>query len=317
MPQKELNHRAQDHEEGRIDIIVARLTGFSRARVRGLMLHGGVVCNTETTGDAGQIVREGDAIKVTYDPIRQYRDAPKNPVLPLKTAKTPSSGRSFQIVYQDETLIVVNKEAGLLTVPTDKRESQNLLDLLSRQAHPQRKTKLGLVHRLDRETSGLLVFGQDQRAAAQLIEQFAERKPERIYNALVKGKVQEDEGTIRSHLESDKALNQRSSVRNQGELAITHFKVLERFSDVTLIEVRLETGRRNQIRVHFAEKGHPVLGDLRYQSEKARHQAWPYKRLALHARVLGFEHPRSGDTMRFEQDLPKEFTAFLKVQKRS
>lgn len=316
MPQKEILHDVSSHEEGRVDLILAQLTGFSRARVRGLMLHGGVKINGELTGDAGFVVTAGDQLNVSYDPIRQYRDTPKNPILPAKASAKSPSQRSFHVIFEDETLVVVNKEAGLLTVPTDKRESQNLIDLLSKHLHPSRRRKLAVVHRLDRDTSGILVFGQDQDSADRIIKQFAGRKPERIYSAIVKGVVKDDSGTIESHLESDKALNQKSNQQGRGELAITHYEVAARYSNATLVNVRLETGRRNQIRVHFAELGHPVLGDQRYQVERARHAAWPYKRLALHARVLGFEHPLSGESLRFEQELPKEFVQFEKSQKK-
>lgn len=315
MPQKELIHEVSSHEQGRVDLILAGLTTFSRARVRGLMLHGGVKINGELSGDAGFLVKEGDQLTISYDPIRQYRDTPKNPILPAKASTKSSSQKSFHVIFQDETLVVVHKEAGLLTVPTDKRESQNLIDLLSRHIHPSGRRKLTLVHRLDRDTSGILVFGQNQDAADRLIKQFAGRKPERIYSAIVKGLLKEDSGTIESHLESDKALNQKSNQKGRGELAITHYEVVTRYKSATHIKVKLETGRRNQIRVHFAELGHPVLGDVRYQAEQAQHRHWPYRRLALHARVLGFEHPLSGETLRFEQDLPKEFLQFEKSQR--
>ena len=113
---------------------------------------------------------------------------------------------------------------------------------------------------------------------------------------------------------NQKSVNQKSGGRGQaedkGELAITHYKVQHRFQDATLVSVRLETGRRNQIRVHLAEHGHPVLGDQRYQPEQAAHTRWPYKRLALHARVLGFVHPVTGEKLRFEAALPPEFDKF-------
>ncbi len=316
MPQKQLIYKIEAGDEGRVDRIVARLTDFSRSRVRGLMLHGGVSINQEVTADAGALLVSGDELKIDYDEARKYRDAG-----PL-SAPVRSDGRSkvggsqrFQLIHQDETLVIVNKEAGLLTVPTEKRESQNLVDLLSRMVNPNRRTKLSLIHRLDRDTSGLLAFGQDQRAADSLIEQFAARKPKRIYAAIVKGTLKDKSGTIESYLQTDKALNQKSNTKGQGELAITHYEVIETLKNATLIQVQLETGRRNQIRAHFAELGHPVLGDQRYHKEKAQHPAWPHKRLALHARSLGFQHPATGETMHFEIELPKEFLQFVSSQK--
>lgn len=312
MAEKSLKISIQATDEGRLDKLISTRIDFSRARVRGLLLHGKVKVNDTPTADAGTVLRIGDVVELLYDVQRLYRDPPKVPLV-FPSSKKSASARSFQVIYSDETLVVVNKEAGLLTVPTDKRESQNLLDLLTKTINPNRRSKLGLVHRLDRETSGLLVFGQDENAAHRLIQQFKDRKPERIYWAIVKGHLETEKGTLRSYLKSDKALNQRSNQSGDGELAITHYEVIEKYSSASLIKVQLETGRRNQIRAHFAELGHPVLGDQRYEKERAFHRAWPYKRLALHAAVLGFEHPKTQESMRFEQELPKEFTQFFKT----
>lgn len=299
MPQKKLSYRILSSDSGRVDLVVARLLQFSRARVRGLIDHGGVIINGEICDDGGIAVATDDQLSLDFDPQRQYREKPK---------ARPTRG--FSLVYQDDAVIVVNKEAGILTVPTERRETNSLIDLLSSHVNHNnpRRAKVAVVHRLDRDTSGLLIFGQTRDYAEAIIKQFAARKPEREYAAIVSGRVAKDEGTIESFLASDKSLNQKSSAK--GELAITHYKVVERYSNATLIAVNLETGRRNQIRVHFAEMGHPVLGDSRYEQHKAAHSSWPYKRLALHARVLGFEHPETNRKLRFEQPLPKEFVSF-------
>jgi 23S rRNA pseudouridine1911/1915/1917 synthase len=164
------------------------------------------------------------------------------------------------------------------------------------------------VHRLDRGVSGLLVFAKSYDIADRIREQFAARKPQRTYNAILQGKMQQREGTIRSYLATDDALN-RYSVNdpNAGELAITHFKVKELWSGVTLVEVRLETGRRNQIRVHMAEAGHPIIGDPRYRPLEAEHPLWPHKRMALHAETLGILHPVSQEMLEFKAPWPQEF----------
>ena len=146
-----------------------------------------------------------------------------------------------------------------------------------------------------------------------LIAQFAGRKPEREYAAIVAGRVKEPRGTIRSYLQTDKSLNRKSTKHGRegkGELAITHFEVKEHYTGATLLAVSLETGRRNQIRVHCAEMGHPVLGDTRYRTKEAVHPQWPPGRLALHARLLGFSHPVGGKALRFEVELPIAFTEF-------
>jgi 23S rRNA pseudouridine1911/1915/1917 synthase len=138
-----------------------------------------------------------------------------------------------------------------------------------------------------------------------------------MYVAIVAGIWARDSGTIRSYLATDDDLNRYSTNRSdQGELAVTHFAVREQWSDASLLEVRLETGRRNQIRVHLAEAEHPVLGDPRYRPQQAEHWAWPYRRIALHAESLGFEHPRTGEPLSFHSSWPKEFRDFQRIVKR-
>jgi 23S rRNA pseudouridine1911/1915/1917 synthase len=159
----------------------------------------------------------------------------------------------------------------------------------------------------------LLVFAKSLAIAQTLRDQFAERKPKRRYLAFVAGRVEQERGTIRSYLATDKNLNRHSTTdKSAGQLAITHYQVLERWPDVTLVAVRLETGRRNQIRVHFAEMGHAVLGDRRYGTTEGPHPAWPYRRLALHAESLGFTHPVTGQELEFHAPLPAEFQALKK-----
>jgi len=169
------------------------------------------------------------------------------------------------------------------------------------------------VHRLDRGVSGLLVFGKTQDIVRQLKDQFAASKPEREYIAVVAARLKQKHGTFESLLATDKDLNRFSTEDESiGQLAITHYRVVADLDGATLVQVRLETGRRNQIRVHFAEAGHPVLGDPRYQPELAQHPHWQHNRMALHARLLGFEHPVSGQALKFECPLPTEMEQFVR-----
>ncbi len=169
-----------------------------------------------------------------------------------------------------------------------------------------------LVHRLDREVSGLLVIAKSEMVARALIEQFQQHKPERRYAALVAGPVRAAQGTLKTYLATKKNLDRYSAPESaETELAITHFVVKRAWPDVTFLDVRLETGRRHQIRVHLAEAGHPVLGDPRYGRGAADHPHWPHRRLALHAQSLTFEHPTRFELLRFEAPLPAEMTRFL------
>ncbi|MEX2287971.1 MAG: RluA family pseudouridine synthase [Planctomycetaceae bacterium] len=287
---------------GRLDRVVQELTGRSRADVRGLLDRGGVRLNGAACTDAGTLVKAGDAVTVRHDPHVRYRARPRT-----------RESRAFRLVFEDEHLIVVDKDAAILTVPTSRGETNTLLDAVNR--HVARQNPRGratAIHRLDRGTSGLLVFAKNPRVARELRDQFRARKAVREYWAIVAGTLDQPAGTFESRLGTTKSL-QRYSARpgQEGERAVTHFRVERRLAGATFVRVWLETGRRNQIRVHFAETGHPVLGDKRYQPELAHHSAWKSKRLALHAAVLGFEHPQTRQPLRFESPLPDEFARFL------
>jgi 23S rRNA pseudouridine1911/1915/1917 synthase len=308
LPVKNLQHQVLPAEAGRVDALVARLLDFSRSKVRGLIDHDGVSVNGDPCTDPGQKVEAGDQLALTYDLARRYKEKP-----------VERATRGFTLVYSDDHLAVVDKSPGILTVPTTRRETNTLIDLLSTRlakGQPRRKKAI-VVHRLDRDTSGLLVFGRTPEVAGRLIAQFAAKKPKREYAAIVAGVLEQNEGTFRSLLATDEDLNQHSvkegtRASESAKLAVTHDQVKDRYKDDTLVAVNLETGRRNQIRVHFAEHGHPVLGDVRYEVERAKHKAWPYKRLALHARILGFVHPVGGKKLRFESPLPREFEVFAR-----
>lgn len=292
-------------ETPRLDLAVQALTQRSRAIVRGMFDHGCVQVNGQPCAEPGRPGRPGDVVQVTYDDQQKYREFAK-PRLLLK----------FRIAYEDAHLLVVEKEAGMLTVPTDHGEDRTLMHEVARYlSKGPRLTRLAhVVHRLDRDTSGVLVFGKTAAMAQALSEQFEARKPERAYDVLVAGQIREDQGTFRSYLATNKDLDQFSTqVVGQGKLAVTHFRVERRLRGATLLRVHLETGRRNQIRVHLAEAGHPVLGDVRYRPEEAKHPLWRHKRLALHARTLGFTHPVTGQPVRVTSELPAAFTEFLRA----
>lgn len=218
--------------------------------------------------------------------------------------------RAFDLVHEDEDVVVVDKAPGVLTVPTPKRERFTLVDELSRYLSkgPRITKEAFVVHRLDRETSGLLVFAKSRRARDVLVDHWHEH--ERVYAAVVAGVVSVDEGTISSRLVTDQRSLQRRSA-DEGEAAVTHFVVEKRLDRASLLAVRLETGRRNQIRVHLQERGHPILGDDRYGGLR-RHPRWNDQRLGLHARVLGFAQPRTGTELRFDTGLPPPFAAFCR-----
>jgi 23S rRNA pseudouridine1911/1915/1917 synthase len=297
---KTLKHTVQSQDMSRIDMIVQKLTERSRAQVRGLFDHGCVKLNGVLCSDAGTRVADKSEIVITYDEHRNYKEIPKyhSPI--------------FKIIFEDDALLVIDKSAGYLTEPNTASDKSTVSTALTQYLNRgNNKRHAAVVHRLDRDTSGLLVFGKSERVAQQIKSQFEKRKPKREYVAIVAGHLKEKKGTFKSHLITDKDLNQRSTTATAvGKLAITHYKVTKELRDTTLVSVTLETGRRNQIRVHFAEAGHPVLGDMRYETVRASHKWWKWKRLALHAAMLGFRHPITGEELLFHSKVPEEFEMF-------
>ncbi len=286
----------------RAGALVHRATGLPHSVVRGLFDHDCVLREGAPCEDPGALLAAGERLLVRYDPARRYRGKPR-----------PRASSAFGLVYEDPYLLVVDKAAGVLTVP-NHGEPDTLVGAVQAYLGRGRKRPppVFVVHRLDRETTGLLVLARTADVAHALKAQFAAHKPERVYLAIVAGSLPADSGTFRSRLATDPSLNQRSTSHpDAGKLAITHYRVRQRLPGATAVEVRLETGRRNQIRVHFAEAGHPVLGDPRYAPERARHPHWKTRRMALHAAVLGFTHPETGRSLRFEAPPPEELTTFL------
>jgi 23S rRNA pseudouridine1911/1915/1917 synthase len=206
------------------------------------------------------------------------------------------------VVHQDEHLLVVDKPAGLLTIATETERTRTAYRLLRDWLNAQGQGRIFIVHRLDRETSGLLVFARSPAVKQALQEQFEARTPERVYVARVEGRVRAGEGELSSRLVQSRTLRVRQvRAGSGGQEAITRYRVLERYRDATLLELALVTGRRGQIRVQLAALGHPIVGDRAYGSRND-----PFGRVCLHAARLGFVHP-SGARVVFESSPPGHF----------
>jgi 23S rRNA pseudouridine1911/1915/1917 synthase len=237
-------------------------------------------------------------------------------VLPMELARCRFANTSnspvveiadrIRVIFEDEHVIVVDKPAGLLTMATESERSKTLYAML--RAHlnsKKRPEKLFIVHRLDREASGLLVFAKSIEAKERLQDQFKDHSAGRRYVAVVEGQVKGDEFTIRSYLAENKAFRVYSTPNKKvGKLAVTHVHVVKRNPKTTVLEVRLETGRKHQIRVHLAERGHPIVGDKTYGSGFN-----PIRRMALHGAQLQFKHPVTNKAMKFDVGYPKTFDA--------
>jgi 23S rRNA pseudouridine1911/1915/1917 synthase len=212
----------------------------------------------------------------------------------------------IRILFEDESITVVDKPAGLLTIATETERDKTVYAALRRRANQKKPTeRIFIVHRLDREASGLLVFAKTIEAKERLQDQFKNHSAGRRYCAVVEGRIEENDFSIRSYLAENAAHRVYSTKkRGLGKLAITHVRVVRQNAKSTLLAVRLETGRKHQIRVHLAEKGHPIAGDKIYGTGFN-----PIRRLALHGEYLGFIHPRTGKRLQFESRYPKSFDA--------
>lgn len=212
--------------------------------------------------------------------------------------------RGITVVYEDKDLIVVNKNAGLLTMATDKEKRATVYSILSNYVKDNNKdSKIFIVHRLDRETSGLMLFAKNEEMQELLQESWKETVEERSYLAVIDGKLDPAEGSYRSYLFESKVFKVHSTNDpEKGREAITHYSTLKSNDSYSLLKVNLETGRKNQIRVHLQELKHPVVGDKKYGSTSN-----PIGRLGLHAWVLAFTHPVTGKKVRFETSIPGSF----------
>lgn len=283
----------------RLDIYLAQKMAdeHSRAHLQKMIKNGAVLVNGGSLS-AHYRVKEGDKIHV------EKLDAP---VEDLSAEAIP-----LDIVYEDDDCLVVNKMPGMVVHPAHGNPNHTLVNALLFHAQSlenfKDKIRPGIVHRLDKDTSGLLVVAKNDYAHAKLAKQFKEHTIERVYHAIVKGVVQHDEAICeepvgRAFLNRKKIIVRPSG----GKEAVTFFRVLKRFSNATLVEIRPKTGRTHQIRVHFAHMGHPVLGDTFYGIPFSQIQ-----RQALHASSLGFEQPRTQKWIFLTSELPEDMKTLLR-----
>jgi len=247
------------------------------------------------------------------DRVRVWMDRPGSA---RRTVSRPAAlDGDLRILFEDESLIVLDKPAGLLAVPLERREgADSVVDQLVTHLRPQGKRKPLVVHRIDRDTSGLVVFAKTTAAQQALREQFKRHTVERVYRAVVYGHPQPASGTWRDRLVWD----QRSIIQNEthprdpkGKDAVCRYETLETFAATSLIEVRLETGKSNQIRLQARLRGHTLVGETRYVYGPDELRPIEFGRQALHAFRLAFTHPLTGAPMRFEAPVPKDFAKLV------
>jgi 23S rRNA pseudouridine1911/1915/1917 synthase len=247
-------------------------------------------------------------IYVDGQPISQFNHSLKpEQVVEVKWKKAPEEQklRGLSIIFEDQYLIIIEKQAGVLSIATEKQKDNTAYSTLSSYVKKQDpRNRIFVVHRLDRETSGLMMFAKSEKIQKLLQESWNATIEERTYLAVVEGYVEKKQDTITSYLVESKALVVYSSKNPEVcQQAITHYEVLRSNKNFSLLKVNLETGRKNQIRVHAKDIGHSVVGDEKYGAKTD-----PIKRLGLHAWVLAFKHPITKKDLRFESEIPLKFT---------
>ncbi|MSS43850.1 RluA family pseudouridine synthase [Anaerosalibacter bizertensis] len=287
----------------RIDSYLAEeLKEISRSNIQKMIKEGLITVNGKKIKPR-YLVRTGDYIEIK--------------ILEPKKINIPAENIPLNILYEDDDIAIIDKPQGMVVHPASGNYSGTLvnallyhMDSLSTMGGQERP---GIVHRLDKDTSGLLIISKNDFSHSILVNEIKERRVKRIYYCLVYGNVKVDKGVINAPIGRDPVDRRRMTVidKNSKE-AITHFKVLERFNRYTLLEVELETGRTHQIRVHMAYIGHPVVGDAVYSNKKS---IFGLKGQLLHAKRLSFYHPRKGDYLEFESKLPNYFISILKKVK--
>jgi len=275
-----------------LDTLATLFPDSSRTTLRQLLQHGRVRVNGEVEKDAKREIAEDEEVDVSQKAV--------NIALPS----------TLGLLYEDNDLLVVLKSAGLLTVATEREKATTAQAHLNTYLKQKGECRVHVVHRLDRETSGVLVFAKNLETRDRLKDKFAAHDVDRVYVAIVEGYVDPIRGTIESHLRERRDLKMVSADESHPEAkrAVTHYRTIARAHDCSVLEITLETGRKNQIRAHLSEKGHPVVGDTMYGGKTN-----PLGRLGLHAKLLGFVHPTTGKKLSFTAALPKAFRDFMKI----
>ncbi|MBR5308894.1 MAG: RluA family pseudouridine synthase [Clostridia bacterium] len=292
----------------RLDSSIAENCDMSRSSAQQLIENGSVTVNGKTVTQKSCKLKSGDSVTVELPEPEDCTALPQD--IPL------------DIVYEDEHLLVVNKPKGMVVHPAPGNPDGTLVNALLWHCKDGLSgingvIRPGIVHRIDKDTSGLLVVAKNDKAHAGLAEQIKEHSFTRIYNALLYGHPQNDSGTVNAPIGRNPNDRKKMAVTEKNSKnAVTHFKVLEDFGEFSLCEMKLETGRTHQIRVHMSYIGYPVVGDPLYAPKEGKNK-FGIVGQALHARVMGFVHPISGEYMEFSSELPAYFSEVVEKLRRN
>ena len=277
-----------------LEFLLARLPGKGRQTIKAILRDRQVSVDGRSVSQYNHPLRAGQQVRVRWEKMpfdRLYH--------------------GIQIVFEDQDLLVIDKPAGLLTVATDTEKRRTAYSILSDYVKTKdAANRIFIIHRIDRETSGLLLFAKSEKIKDIIQETWMSTITERVYVAVVEGRMEQETGVITSWLTESSAFKVYSSQNpQQGKKAITHYTTIANNQDYSLLEVSLETGRKHQIRVHLQDIGHPVVGDVKYGLKDKK-----FERMALHARSIAFNHPHSGKRMFFEAPVPKFFGKLMKPE---
>ena len=295
---------SNEYSGARLDVFLTDvLDEWTRSQIKKQIDNKGAYINNKQA-KAGNIVKTNDEILISFNKEIGLEDVlPEN--IPIS------------VVYEDEDIIVINKPQGMVVHPAPGNYEHTLVNALLYYLREKLSTmsdiRPGIVHRIDKDTSGLLVVAKNNQSHVKLAEQFFTHDARRTYMALLEGNLKSEEGRIETYLNRDIKDRKRYAVAETGKVAITNYKVIERFDGYTLCEFKLETGRTHQIRVHAKHMGHPIVGDSTYGFQK---QKFKLNGQLLHAKELELEHPKTKAKMTFECDLPQHFVSILKKLKK-
>ncbi len=288
----------------RVDTALSRLLGLSRNVIVGLIEAGEIVKSGTPVGKSDKVLT-GDVLEVLLPAAKGE----------AKLVATPIDG--LKVVYDDEYLIVIDKPVGIAAHPSPGWQGATVVGAIFAAGYQLATSgaaeRQGVVHRLDVGTSGLMVVAKNEIAYSSLKEQFRQRSVSKVYHALVQGHMDPTVGTIDAPIDRHPREDYRFAVVANGKPSITHYKTLEVFPAVTLLEIELETGRTHQIRVHFSALHHPLVGDQTYGSDPTLAQKLKIARPWLHAKQLAFTHPGSGQQISFSSDYPEDLTRSLEL----
>lgn len=274
-----------------LDFLIASMPERKRTAIKNLLSHNQIAVNGQPVTQFDTELKPGDEVKANL--TREFR---------------VFYNRRLKIVYEDDDILVVNKGYGLLSMGTDKIKEGTAYSILRDYLKwKDPRNKLFIVHRLDRDTSGLMVFAKSEEAKNRLQHNWNNMVISRKYLAVVEGKPEPEEGVVRSYLAENSRFEVYSTDKpEEGQLAITRYKTLRSRNGYSLMEVSLDTGRKNQIRVHMKDLGHPIAGDRRYGAKSS-----PIHRMALHAQTLRFVHPMTRKDMNFSTPVPASFAKMV------